>query len=226
MVSQRIGPSILLSGTGVILAILLALPIGIMAAYKPYSKWDSISSFFALIGSSLPGFLLSLLLIYVFAIKLKLLPTSGMHAAGDTSLIDLLRHLLLPALIICIGSMGNLIKQTRSACLEVLHEDFVKTARSKGIKEQAVVLKHVFRNALIPVSTTVLLQIPHIIGGTTIVEQIFGWPGLGSLMLSSINNRDYPVVMCVAVIIALTVLCTNILIDIVYGFLDPRVSYD
>lgn len=222
MVSQRIGPSILLSGTGVILAILLALPIGIMAAYKPYSKWDSISSFFALIGSSLPGFLLSLLLIYVFAIKLKLLPTSGMHAAGDTSLIDL----LLPALIICIGSMGNLIKQTRSACLEVLHEDFVKTARSKGIKEQAVVLKHVFRNALIPVSTTVLLQIPHIIGGTTIVEQIFGWPGLGSLMLSSINNRDYPVVMCVAVIIALTVLCTNILIDIVYGFLDPRVSYD
>ena len=226
MVSQRIGPSILLSGTGVILAILLALPIGIMAAYKPYSKWDSVSSFFALIGSTLPGFLLSLLLIYVFSIKLKLLPTSGMHSSGDTSFIDLFRHLLLPALIICIGSMGNLIKQTRSACLEVLHEDFVKTARSKGIKEQAVVLKHVFRNALIPVSTTILLQIPHIIGGTTIVEQIFGWPGLGSLMISSINNRDYPVVMCVAVIIAITVLVTNILIDIVYGFLDPRVSYD
>ncbi|MGN8817695.1 ABC transporter permease [Oribacterium sp. HCP28S3_H8] len=225
MVSQRIVPSVILSGTGVIIAILLSLPIGIMAAYKPYSKWDNISSFFALIGSTLPGFLLSLLLIYFFSIKLKLLPTQGMHSSGNTSLPDLIRHLILPALIIAIGSMGNLIKQTRSACLEMLGEDFVKTARSKGISEMAVMVFHVFRTALIPISTTILLQIPHIIGGTTIVEQIFSWPGLGSLMISSINNRDYPVVMCIATLIAVTVLVTNILIDIIHGLLDPRISY-
>lgn len=227
MVSQRIIPSVILSGTGVIIAILLSLPIGIMAAYKhkPYSKWDNISSFFALIGSTLPGFLLSLLLIYFFSIKLKLLPTQGMHSSGNTSLPDLIRHLILPALIIAIGSMGNLIKQTRSACLEMLGEDFVKTARSKGISEMAVMVFHVFRTALIPISTTILLQIPHIIGGTTIVEQIFSWPGLGSLMISSINNRDYPVVMCIATLIAVTVLVTNILIDIIHGLLDPRISY-
>lgn len=225
-ISQRILPSVILTGTGVILAILIALPLGIMAAYKPYSMWDKVSNFLALTGSVLPNFFVSLVLIYIFALNLRLLPSMGMHTGTNTSLPDLLWHLSLPALVICFGTMGNIIKQTRGACLEVFSEEYMKTARSKGISETAVVLRHGFRNALIPVVTTVLLQIPHIIGGSTITEQIFGWPGLGSQMIASINNRDYPMVMGIAVILALTVLATNILLDIVYGLVDPRISYE
>lgn len=225
-ISQRIGPSILLTGTGVALAILIALPLGIMAAYKPYSAWDKVSNFFALSGAVLPNFFLSLVLVYVLALKLKLLPSMGMHTGTDTSLSDLIHHLILPAFVICFGTMGTIIKQTRGACLEVFNEEYMKTARSKGISEARVVISHGFRNALIPVVTTVMLQIPHIIGGSTITEQIFGWPGVGSQMISSINNRDYPMVMGIAVLLALTVLATNVLLDIVYGLVDPRISYE
>ena len=225
-VKLRIGPSLLLTGTGVIMAILISLPLGLMAAYKPYSIWDKVSNFFALAGAVLPGFFLSLGLIYIFAIKLKLVPSMGMHTGSKTGVMDLIHHMILPASVICFGSMGGLIKQTRGACLEVFNEEYMKTARSKGISEAAVVIKHGFRNALIPVITTVLLQIPHIIGGSTITERIFAWPGMGSAMINAINNRDYPMVMCIAVILAITVLATNILLDIVYSLVDPRISYD
>lgn len=225
-ISQRIMPSVMLTGTGVVLAIVFSLPLGTMAAYKPYSMWDKVSNVIALSGSVLPNFFLSLVLVYVFALKLKILPSMGMHTGTNTSFLDLLWHLTLPAFVICFGTMGNIIKQTRGACLEVFNEEYMKTARSKGISEAAVIIRHGFRNALIPVVTTVLLQIPHIIGGSTITEQIFGWPGIGSQMISSINNRDYPMVMGIAVILALTVLATNILLDIVYGLVDPRISYE
>jgi peptide/nickel transport system permease protein len=122
--------------------------------------------------------------------------------------------------------MGNLIKQTRAACLEVFNEEYIKTARSKGVRELRVVILHGFRNAMIPVVTSVLLQIPNIIGGSTIIEQIFGWPGIGSLMISSISNRDYPVIMGVAVLVATAVLVTNIILDLVYCLLDPRISHE
>jgi peptide/nickel transport system permease protein len=226
IIAQRILPSIILSGSGVALAIILGIPIGIMAAYKPYSKWDSVSSFFALLGATLPGFFVSILAIYIFSIKLSWLPSKGMADFARAGPGDYLRHLIMPALIICFSSMGSLIKQTRAACLEIFHEEYIKTARAKGISELKVVLFHGFRNAMIPVVTSVLLQIPNIISGSTIIEQIFGWPGIGSLMISSISNRDYPVVMGVAVIIATTVLVTNILLDIVYVILDPRISHE
>jgi peptide/nickel transport system permease protein len=226
IIAQRIMPSVLLTGIGVFFAIILAIPIGIMAAYRPYSMWDSISSFFALLGATLPVFFVSILGVYIFSIKLGWLPSKGMANFAVSGPAEYARHMLMPATIICFSSMGSLIKQTRGACLEVFNEEYIKTARSKGISEARVVFAHGFRNALIPVVTSVLLQIPHIIGGSTIIEQIFGWPGIGSLMLSSINNRDYPVVMGVAVLIASTVLLTNILLDVVYVFLDPRISHD
>jgi peptide/nickel transport system permease protein len=226
IIAQRIMPSIILTGSGVGLAVLLALPIGIMAAYRPYSKWDSLSSLFALVGATLPGFFISILGIYLFSIKLGWLPSKGMANFTQTGVGEYIRHLIMPGLIICVGSMGSLIKQTRAACLEIFNEEYIKTARSKGISELRVVLHHGFRNALIPVVTSILLQIPHIISGSTIIEQIFGWPGLGSLMISSINNRDYPVVMGVTVLIATAVLVTNILLDLVYVLLDPRITYD
>ena len=225
IISQRIFPSLLLTGTGVLFAILLGIPIGIMAAYKPYSRWDSISSFLALAGATLPGFFISILGIYIFSMKLGLLPSKGMYNVSDKSVADYVIHLIMPAFVICLGSMGGLIKQTRGACLEVFNEEYMKTARSKGISEWNVIIRHGLRNALIPVVTAVLLEIPHIIGGSTITEQIFGWPGIGSLMIASINNRDYPVVMGIAVLIATAVLITNIVLDILYGLLDPRITY-
>jgi peptide/nickel transport system permease protein len=226
IIAQRILPSIMLTGSGVGLAIILAIPIGIMAAYRPYSKWDSLSSLFALLGATLPGFFISILGIYIFSIKLGWLPSKGMSNFFQAGFGEYLRHLIMPGLIVCFGTMGSLIKQTRGACLEIFNEEYIKTARSKGISELRVVLAHGFRNALIPVVTSVLLQIPHIISGSTIIEQIFGWPGIGSLMISSINNRDYPVVMGVAILIATAVLITNILLDLVYVLLDPRITYE
>lgn len=174
-----------------------------------------------------PGLFLALVSIYLFAVKLRWLPASGMYASGSSGpLTDLLRHLLLPAGVVGLSNVGGILKQTRSACLEVLGEDYVTTARAKGLKEAAVVLRHGFRTALIPVLTTVLTHIPHIIGGSVVVERVFGWPGMGSLMFSAISGRDYNVIMGVTVVIALAVLCTNLLLDLVYGMVDPRVRYE
>lgn len=227
LIGQRIGPSLLLTGTGVAVAVAVAIPLGILSAWKPRSHWDRLSNLFTVAGSAVPGFFLALVSIYLFAVKLRWLPASGMYASGSSGpLTDLLRHLLLPAGVVGLSNVGGILKQTRSACLEVLGEDYVTTARAKGLKEAAVVLRHGFRTALIPVLTTVLTHIPHIIGGSVVVERVFGWPGMGSLMFSAISGRDYNVIMGVTVVIALAVLCTNLLLDLVYGMVDPRVRYE
>ena len=179
----------------------------------------------ALVTGSL-GFFLCLAGIFVFSVTLGWLPANGMYAAGRfTSLADLLRHLILPAGVVCLSSVGELVKQTRAACLETLGEDYIRTAYAKGLTERAVMVRHAFRGSMIPVLTTILSHIPHILGGSVVVEQIFGWQGMGSLLFSGISGRDYPVVMGVTVVIALTVLLTNLLLDLVYGLVDPRVRY-
>ena len=226
LIAQRVGPSLLLTGSGVVLAVAIALPLGILAAWKPRSIWDRITSLLSLISYGVPGFFLCLAGIAVFAVTLGWLPTHGMYAAGTfTSLPDLLRHLLLPAGVVCVSSLGELVKQTRAACLEALGQDYIITARAKGLTDGAVMVRHAFRGSLVPVLTTILSHIPHILGGSVVVEQIFGWPGMGSLLFSGISQRDYPVVMGVTVVIALAVLLTNLLLDLVYGFADPRVRY-
>lgn len=226
LIAQRVGPSLLLTGSGVVLAVAIALPLGILAAWKPRSVWDRITSVLSLISYGVPGFFLCLAGIAVFAVTLGWLPTHGMYTAGTfTSLPDLLRHLILPAGVVCVSSLGELVKQTRAACLEALGQDYIVTARAKGLTDGAVMVRHAFRGSLVPVLTTILSHIPHILGGSVVVEQIFGWPGMGSLLFSGISQRDYPVVMGVTVVIALAVLLTNLLLDLVYGFADPRVRY-
>lgn len=226
LIAQRVGPSLLLTGTGVILAVAIALPLGVLSAWKPRSGWDRVGSFLSLVSFGVPGFFLCLAGIYLFSVVLGWLPSHGMFSYGSfSSMWDTLRHLILPAGVVCVSGMGELIKQTRAACLEALGEDYIMTARAKGLKEWAVMVRHAFRGALIPVLTTVLSHIPHIIGGSVVVEQVFGWPGMGSLLFSAISSRDYPVVMGETVVIALTVLLTNLLLDVVYGLVDPRVRY-
>lgn len=225
VVAQRFGPTLLLIGTGVLLALLLGLPVGVMAAYRPGSAWDRLSSFFALAGFTMPRFITCIACIYLFSYKLRWVPAMGMHTVGNASLGDLLRHLLMPMLIITFGCMGTLIKQTRSACLEVFHEDYLKTARAKGLSETAVIFRHGLRTALAPIMTQLMLAVPEIVGGSAITEKIFGWPGIGSLMIDAIRNRDVPLIMGVTLTLAVAVLVANILLDIAYGLLDPRVTY-
>ena len=226
MISQRIMPSLMLTGTGILAAMLVGVPLGIISAYKPNSVWDHISTFISFIGASVPNFFLSLLLIYVLAVKLKWFPTSGMQSSGMSgNLLDLLHHLALPAFVCGIQPIGNYIKQTRSSVLEVLNEEYIKTARSKGLTNVVIVLKHAFRNALIPIGTTISLSIPFLIGGAVVTEQIFAWPGIGSLMITAITSRDYPVIMGVAVLICGVVLVANLILDLIYAALDPRIKF-
>lgn len=226
MISQRIMPSLLLTGVGILGAILIGVPLGIISAYKPNSIWDHISTFVAFIGASVPNFFLSLLLIYVLSVKLKIFPTSGMYSSGGAKdLSDLLHHLALPAFVCGIQPVGNYIKQTKSSVMEVLNEEYIKTARSKGLTNVVIVIKHAFRNALIPVVTTISLTIPFLIGGAVVTEQIFAWPGIGSLMITAITSRDYPVIMGVAVLICVTVLVANLILDLIYAALDPRIKF-
>ena len=226
MIFQGIMPSLMLTGTGILAAMLVGVPLGIISAYKPNSVWDHISTFISFIGASVPNFFLSLLLIYVLAVKLKWFPTSGMQSSGMSgNLLDLLHHLALPAFVCGIQPIGNYIKQTRSSVLEVLNEEYIKTARSKGLTNVVIVLKHAFRNALIPIVTTISLSIPFLIGGAVVTEQIFAWPGIGSLMITAITSRDYPVIMGVAVLICGVVLVANLILDLIYAALDPRIKF-
>ena len=227
LIAQRVGPSLLLTGTGVLLAVAVAPPLGIAAAWRPGSAWDRLASALSLVSFGVPGFFLCLAGILVFSVGLGWLPAHGMYEYGVfTGVGDVLRHLVLPAGVVCISGAGELVKQTRAACLEALGEDYILTARAKGLKEGAVMVRHAFRGALLPVLTTVLSHIPHIIGGSVVVEQVFGWPGMGSLLFSGIDQRDQAVVMGVTVVTALTVLATNLLLDLLYGLADPRVRYE
>ena len=227
LIVQRLWPSLLLTGTGVVLAVAIAVPLGVMAAWKPRGVWDRLAHLFTVSGSAVPGFFLALVGIFLFSVQLGWLPSSGVYrTVGGGGPADLLRHLILPAGIIGVSNVGSILRQTQSACLEVMGEDYIMTARAKGLKEGAVVVRHALRSALIPVLTSVLTHIPHIIGGSVVVERIFGWPGMGSLMFSAVSGRDYNVVMGVTVVMALAVLLTSLLLDVVYGLVDPRVRYE
>lgn len=220
---QRVPPSLILTGTGVLLAVAIGIGLGTLAAWKPGSLWDKLASGISLLSFSMPGFCLCLLGIYFFAVCLRLLPASGMYSSGvGGGFYDLLRHLVLPALTICIGSVGNILRQTRSACLEVFGEPYITAARAKGLSERRVIWRHGLRAASIPVLTTVLGHIPHVIGGSMIVERIFAWPGMGSLLFLSVSKRDDMLVMGVTVLVALAVLAANLLMDIAYRLIDPR----
>ncbi len=227
MIGQRIGPSLTLTLTSVLVAVLISIPLGVMAACRPYSAWDNVSSALAFFGTSTPNFFAALVLVYFLSVKMGLLPAQGMYSSGETANFpSLVRHLVLPVIVMVIQIMGNLIKQTRGSVLEVLNEEYIKTARAKGIPEYKVIIKHGLRNALIPIVTSIGLLVPFLIGGAVVTEQIFSWPGIGSLMIQSINTRDYNTIMGITVMISLAVIIVNILLDVLYSYLDPRISYN
>ena len=226
MISSRLQPTLILTLTAFLLAVILGITLGILAAVFDGSKGDKVISGIALLSQSVPSFFICVLLIWVFSVTLGLLPTSGMYsAAGKKTLADLILHLILPAGTMAFAQMGPIIRYTKSGMLEVMNEEYIKTAKAKGIGAFAVNIKHAFRNSLIPIVTVLGTRLPGLIGGSVIIEQIFGWPGIGTLMMTSVTSRDYPTIMGITCILAAVVLLVNLLVDILYGFLDPRISY-
>ena len=200
--------------TAFALAVLVAVPIGVVSAVRRNTAVDHAAMGLALVGQSAPTFFLGILFILVLSLKAGLLPTSG---RGDWT------HLVLPALTLGAFSMASIARLTRSALLEVLRQDYVRTARAKGLREWRVVAKHAFRNAAIPVLTITGLQLGTLLGASVVTETVFAWPGLGRLAIHSIYNRDYPIVQCVVFLSALVFIVINFAIDLVYGLLDPRI---
>lgn len=226
LIAERIGPTLVLTLTGTGIAMLLAIPLGVLAACRPYTGFDYVASGLSFLGAASPSFFVGLIFIYLFAVKLGVLPTGGMYSdLSAKALGDYIRHLILPASVLTFAQMGMYIRQTRSSLLEILGDDYVRTARAKGLKENSVVIRHGLRNALIPVVTQFGLSIPTLIGGTVVIEQVFSWPGIGTLMVFSIQARDYPTIMGITVVIAFVVMIGNMLIELLYGILDPRIRY-
>ena len=228
LILQRLPATLLVIGSSQVLALLVALPVGVLAATRPYSVFDQVANTFAFIGFSLPTFFTGLLFILVFSIYLDWLPfvfRSDLAATGWRWYWEMFRQAIMPVAVLGLFQAASWTRYVRSAVLDVIRLDYVTTARAKGITERAVVTRHVVRNALIPVVTLVALSMPAVFGGAIVTEQIFRIPGIGSLLISSILANDTPVIMAVTFVFACLVILFNLFADILYGWLDPRISY-
>jgi peptide/nickel transport system permease protein len=228
LILQRVWTTLIIIGSSQILALLIALPVGVYAATRPYSIFDQVANTLAFIGFSLPTFFTGLLLILVFSIWLDWLPfvyRTDISATGWTLYWEHIKQSIMPVAVLGVFQGASMTRYVRSAVLDVIRLDYVTTARSKGLGERKVITKHVVRNALIPVVTLVALQMPTVFGGALVTEQIFRIPGIGSLLITSILANDTPVVMAVTFVFACLVVIFNLIADILYGWLDPRISY-
>ncbi|MEC3606615.1 ABC transporter permease [Bacillus glycinifermentans] len=226
LILARLPNTLLLMLVSTILALLISIPFGVLSARRPYSKLDYGITFTSFIGLAVPNFWLGLILIMFLAVNLGWFPTGGvMTINADFSLWDRIHHLILPAFVLATADMAGLTRYTRSSMLDVLRQDYMRTARAKGFKENRVVYKHGLRNGLLPVITIFGLMIPSFIGGAVVTEQIFSWPGLGKLFVDSAFQRDYPVIMAMTVISAVLVVVGNLIADILYAIVDPRIEY-
>jgi peptide/nickel transport system permease protein len=230
-IAERLPATLLLNGLSLLLIFAVAVPIGILSAVRENSLFDKGMTVFVFIGFSMPTFWLALLLMIAFGIKLGWLPISGLRSMtyDDLSLagkaLDMGRHLVLPVTVSAFAGLAGLSRYMRHGMLEVIRQDYIRTARAKGLPERKVVMKHALRNALIPVVTLVGLYLPELIGGSFIFETIFAYPGMGRLGFDAIMARDYPVIMGVGTIAALLTLLGNFLADVAYGYVDPRIRY-
>ncbi|MCX8572060.1 ABC transporter permease [Aminobacter sp. MET-1] len=225
LIVSRIGPTLLLMGAGLAIAIIIGIASGIVSAVRRNSLSDYSFSVLALLGISSPAFLTAFLGLYLFSVRLKWAPSGGMLTpASDFSVGDLLHHLILPACVLSIGHAALIMRYMRASMLEVLNQDYVRTARAKGVKEFWVVTKHALRNALLPVVTLIGSTIGLAVGGAIFIESVFNWPGMGLLLISAVETRDYPVIMGATLVIGACVIVVNILTDLAYAVIDPRIE--
>ncbi len=228
LVWQRVPVTLAVIGASQIMALLIALPVGIYSAARPYSWFDRIASTLAFVGFSLPTFFTGLLLILLFSIKLDWLPfvfRTDIAATGWQWWWEHIKQAIMPVMVLGLSQGASWTRYVRSAMLDVIRLDYVTTARSKGLREYAVIMKHVVRNALIPVVTLVALTMPQVFGGAIVTEQIFRVPGIGALLIDAILRNDTPVVMAVTFVLSCLVVLFNLIADLLYGWLDPRISY-
>ena len=217
LVWQHLPATLELTLSAMFFAVLVAIPVGIISAVKPYSLLDRVGRFVALAGQAAPGFWLGIMAILFFSVEMKWLPASG---RGGIS------HLILPAVTLGFYAMAAILRLTRSAMLDVMDKDYVRTARIKGLGEGKVIIKHAFKNALIPVITIVSLFLGRLLGGAVVTETIFAWPGLGRLAVQAIGSSDFPVVQAAVFMMSVMFIGINLVVDLLYGLIDPRISYN
>lgn len=226
MILERLPNTLLLMGTSILIGLVIAFPIGILSAQKQYSLIDQIATTLAFIGQSMPIFWFGLIVIIIFSLKLELLPSGGMYTIGAPfSIFDRLKYLALPAFVMGTTLAGRYIRFVRGSTLEVIHADFVRTARAKGLTNAKVMVRHILKNAASPIVTVISLDLPMLFGGSVYTEQIFSWPGTGRLFFRAADQRDYPVLMAMIMVTAILIISFNLLADVLYAVLDPRVRY-
>jgi peptide/nickel transport system permease protein len=223
----RLQATLILTGTALFLSSIGGVALGILSATRPNSLLDRASAVASLFGASMPVFWLGIVLMVIFSLTLGWLPASGMYAPyGGGDLGDLLRHLVLPALTLAAASVTIVARLTRSAMLEVLGQDYIRTARAKGLVERHVIVRHALKNALVPIVTVIGVQAGYLLGGAVLTETVFAWPGVGTLMVQGILARDIPLVQGCVLVVALTFVLVNLFVDTLYVWLDPRIRYE
>jgi ABC-type dipeptide/oligopeptide/nickel transport system permease component len=222
---QRFQATAFLTLLATFIAVVLGILVGITSATRQYSWWDRISMIGVLVGFSIPVFWLGIVLQILFAVVLGWLPVSGMQSPGETGFWDLLKHSILPAITLATGATVIIARMTRSSMLEVLSQDYIRTARAKGLIERVVIYRHALRNALISVITVVGLQVGYLLGGDVLVEIVFSWPGIGLLMMNGITARDFPIVQGAVLLVATSYVVVNLVVDVLYAYVDPRIHY-
>ena len=226
VILERLPRTVELMALSIVVSTVLAILLGVIAALRQYSVLDYVLTFLTFCGIATPNFFLALGMILVVGVKLGWLPTHGVRTAGmPPSLIDHVSHLIMPAFILGLGHMASLMRQARSSMLEVIRQDYILVARAKGLRERSINLQHAFRNAALPLVTLVGLSLPALFGGSVIVESIFAWPGIGQLGISSVGTRHFQTLMGLNLITACLVLLSNLITDISYAWVDPRIRY-
>lgn len=234
MIGERIPATLILFGAGFLVMLIFAIPIGVYSAIKPYSVFDNLITTFSFAGQSVPVYWLGLILIVIFYLNVQspfgegpLFPAGGMYTIGrEGELLDLFWHLVLPITAMSFSWIAWYSRFLRSSMRDTLNEDYVRTARAKGLSLRVVHFRHALRNALLPLVTLIALDLPTVFGGAVFIETIFAWPGMGRLFWDAAKGRDYPILLAVMMIYAVLTLLFNLIADIVYGFLDPRIRYD
>lgn len=226
LIATRLPATMFLSVAALGFAICVGIPLGVVAAINRGGIIDNLVTLISFFGISVPVFWYGLMLIILFAVNLQWLPAGGMMTVGESSLLDLLAHLVLPAAVIGTVNMAQITRYTRSAMIDVLNADYIRTARAKGLAETRVLFKHALRNGMISVITVIGLLLPRIAAGAAVTEQVFAWPGMGQLAVRAAFQRDYPTIMGVTLVVSAVVVISNLLTDIVYAYIDPRIRFD
>ena len=224
LVLQKLPATLELMGAGILFGLVFGIPLGVIAALKRGTKVDAIASVISVTGLAIPGFWLGMLLLWVFALRLRWLPGSGYTPISE-DLGQNLRQLVMPAITLGVYELALVTRFLRAEMVEVMSADYIRSARAKGLRERLVVIRHALKNAMVPLVTVIALEMGYLLGGVVVVEQVFGWSGIGWLVFQAISNRDYPVIQGIVVLIAVGYSASNLLADIIYSYLDPRIRY-